>query len=583
MTSRSRKERAHATRGHDATHGDADPRRPSGTLLAILLLIALSIAWIALSRSVFFVGPSEWDDNAYTDVAALPREKVDIASRFIHIWTLRIFNLVMATRQSAGALYPTLVTVALSWLGFFLGRRMGGTWCGLLAALLMPFYPALLKYLTVPYCDPPMVLWGGLAVLCALAGADSKTRRWQLAAAAASGLFFLLSTQCKETGLAFLPAVIVALWGCQAKARTAVAWLGGAVAGWLLLSLLDWIFIDNFHWHWHLSTYFHRQFGDSGGGGGGGGGGGKAAYRLHAHFLQFLLTSNLYTGEFLMFTVLGVAGAVAGYRTHLAVRVVAIWCFSTLAFSSFMSVHFHGVNALDRYCAAMGVPLVTLSAFWAVRVWKCPTGFAERIRGYLPVILALIIIITYGAAMYGLLRVELTRPGADATERLPFFLMPPAFVLLFVVPWLAPGRWFCRVSLVLIFFAAAALNVRTADWYMATKRNQLAPWVALTRAMDDSGASLVKWKLPRMPYTNFRIGRRIRSLSRRPAPDIKVREVESLGDIRENEWIFSSPQSWDVLRGRGWAPVLNDKGRPIAGGQEGVAFVVYRKANPSEP
>lgn len=582
MTSRSRKDHAHAIRRHGSTNANAEPRHPSGTLLAILLLIALSIAWIALSRSAFFVGPSEWDDNAYTDVAALPREKVDIASRFIHIWTLRLFNLVMATRQSAGALYPTLVTVALSWLGFFLGRRMGGTWCGLLAALLMPFYPALLKYLTVPYCDPPMVLWGGLAVLCALAGADSKTRRWQMAAAAASGLFFLLSTQCKETGAAFLPAVIVALWACPGKAKIAAAFFGGALAGWLLLSLLDWIFIDDFCWHWHLSTYFHRQFGDNGGGAGGGGGG-KAAYRLNAHFVQFLLTSHIYTGEFLMFTVLGVAGAVAGYRTHLAVRVVAVWCFSALAFSSFMSVHFHGVNALDRYCAAMGVPLVALSAFWAVRVWQCPTGFADKIRGYLPVILALIIIITYGAAMYGLLRVELTRPGADPTERFPFFLMPPAFLLLFLIPWLAPGRWFCRVSLVLIFIAAAGLNVRTADWYMTTKRSQLAPWVALTRAMDDSAARLVKWNLPRMPYTEFRIARRIRTLSRRPASEIKVRELKSLSDIREDDWIFSSPKAWDVLRGQGWIPVRNDDGTPIAGGQEGVTFVVYRKANPTEP
>ena len=555
MKKRSRRGDPGATRPARSAEAVGSPSQRSGTLLAVLFLVAFSAVWIALSQTTFFVGPSEWDDNAYCSGAAIPRPMPTIASRYFHVWTLRIFNLVMDTRRAAGALYPALVTIGLSWVAFFLGRRMAGLWCGLAAALLMPFYPVLLKYLTVPYCDTAMALWGGLAVLCALVAADAPTARRRTIAVLASGVFCVLSAQCKETGVATLPPVILALWACDRKLKIAALWIGGVLAGWLLLCTLDLIFMDHFWWRWHWTTYFPRKKG---------GGGGTSSYRMNQHYVQMLLTT-----DFLAFTLLGVAGAAAAFRRRSAVRCVALWAFSVLLFSSLISCRFHGVQALDRYCAALGVPLVILGAYWIVHVWPRPNVNGEDDHKPKPIGLAVAIAVTLGVAVYGLLT-ELTGGADKSTVRYAFFMMPPAILLLFLTPWLTPGRWLPRIALVLMLAVIATLSVHSMLKYAKYKRDQLQPWVVLTEALDESGANLVKWKLPRKPFSKYRIARRCRTLSTRPADTLKVREIESLDEVEQNEWIFSSPEAWSTLKDQGWAPF-------VKGGQEGVGFVVYRR------
>ena|GEM_PF-7103713 len=555
MKKRSRRGDPGAPRPDRSTEAAGGPLDGSKTLLAILFLVAFSVVWIALSQTTFFVGPSEWDDNLYCSLAAIPRPMPNVASRYFHVWTLRVFNLVLETRRAAGALYPTLLTVGLGWVAFFLGRRMAGLWCGLAAAVLMPFYPALLKYLTVPYCDTSMALWGGLAVLCALVAADAPTARRQTIAVLASGLCCVLSAQCKETGVATLPPVILALWACDRRLKVAALWISGALAGWLLLCALDRMFMDDFWWRWHWTTYFPGKKG---------GGGGTSSNRMSQHYLQMLLTT-----DFLAFSLLGVAGAAAAFRRQFAVRCVALWAFSALLFSSLISCRFHGVHALDRYCAALGVPLVILSAYWLVHVWRRPGGDGEDEGRHRPIGLVVAVAITLGVAAYGLLT-ELTGNIDKSSVRYTFFMMPPALLLLFLAPWLTPGRRLPRIAIVLMLAATAAINVRSTLKYAAYKRNQLRPWVALTEALDEAGANLVKWKLPRKPFSKYRIARRCRTLSKRPPRDLQVREIESLGEVEENEWIFTSPEAWSALKDQGWAPF-------VKGGQEGVSFVVYRK------
>ena len=134
-----------ATRPARSAEAVGSPSQRSGTLLAVLFLVAFSAVWIALSQTTFFVGPSEWDDNLYCDLAAIPHPMPNVAGRYFHVWTLRIFNLAMDNRRAAGALYPTLLTVGLSWVAFFLGRRMAGLWCGRAAALHNPVLTVGLK------------------------------------------------------------------------------------------------------------------------------------------------------------------------------------------------------------------------------------------------------------------------------------------------------------------------------------------------------------------------------------------------------------------------------------------------------
>ena len=105
---------------------------------ALVLLTGLCAAWFAMAMGPFFVGPAEWDDNLYCDMAAVPRADASIQSRYVHIWTLRLFNGVVPSRRTAAAAYSALTVIGLMGIAFPVGRRLGGTGCGLLAAALMP-------------------------------------------------------------------------------------------------------------------------------------------------------------------------------------------------------------------------------------------------------------------------------------------------------------------------------------------------------------------------------------------------------------------------------------------------------------
>ncbi len=552
--------------------------------MAFGAVVVLSVTWIVLAQTVLFVGPSEWDDNAYCDVAAVPQKAPDIAARYFHIWTVRLFVLVMNNRQAACGLYPTLLTVGLIWLGFFAGRRIGGPWCGLLAAFLMPFYPSLLKYITVPYTDTPMALWGGFGILCALAATTARSPRRRTLALLASGAFFVWSTQCKETGIAALPAILMAVWGAPRPRRGLATWIGGAAAGWLAFSTLDLIFLGDFFWHWHLGTYLPNALATAGPGGGTGTV--LAANRMNQHYLYMLLMTHrkLYYGDFLVFTLLGAAGAVAGWRKSLDVRCIAVWFFSVMAISSALSCHFHGVQAIDRYCVAMGVPLVILASGWSVRLWRHPTTPVEgdsRARTY---VLAAIVLLMYGGAAAGLI-IEAAGEATASTVRLDFFLLPPTLLVLFLVPWLAPGRVMCRAAIVLLLLASCAYNVRTAILYRDNKRNQLEPWVTLVEQLDKAKANLVRWDLPDKPFTRLRIERRVRTLSTRPADEIQVRDVTSPAEIREGEWMICSNdlENLKMIMRAGWQPIWVDaaRGMALGGTQGGVTWIVCVRRGPT--
>ncbi|MCK4659643.1 MAG: glycosyltransferase family 39 protein [Phycisphaerae bacterium] len=532
--------------------------------MAILALVVFSVVWLALAMTVFFVGPAEWDDNQYCDIAAAPRANAHVPNRYAHIWTLRVFYLLMESRQSAAALYSALTVVGLMWVAYFVGRRISGPACGLIAALLMPFYPVLLKYLTVPYSDEPMALWSGVALLCALLAAETSSSRTRWITVLASGMCCLLSVKCKETGMAILPVVLLVLWRCDGKAKVLGQLVGGILLGWACLVVVDWIFMGDMWFSCRWSTYFRKGGGNSGGGG---------TVRCGTEYLEFL-TSR----PFLVFSLLGVGGALHSFRENRMVRYVVLWALGAILFQSLISCRYKGLHALDRYCVGIGVPLVILGALWLVKLWEQPRADS---KGHpRPIGLTLVLALLVGLTAYGL-GTHLAggcRPAPKETAwRCYFFMLPLTAVVLFAVPWLTSSRWLRRSSLVMLAVLGSVMSVAHVLPYVQRSQAKLKPWVELAKGLDETGATLAMWELSGKPFNPLRVVWRTRALSSSSPERIKLRQVSSLDEVGEGEWVITDAKWWQndtekqrELRRRGW--------RPFVHGFEGrKGFVVCRR------
>jgi hypothetical protein len=538
-----------------ATEQPAHPH----SALALLALAVLSGVWLALAMTAFFVGPAEWDDNQYCNLAAIPSPNASVPNRYVHVWTLRIFYLLMDSRRTAAGLYSALTVVGLMWVAYFVGRRMSGSGGGLLAALLMPLYPMLLKYLTVPYCDEPMTLWSGVALACALLASEMSVNRPRGLAVAAAGLGCFLSVKCKETGLAVLPAVWLLLWGCDRRAKVLTQWVAGVLLGWVGLVVLDGVFMHDPWFSCRYSTYFPPEWPPDA----------TPTIRIGMEYVELLLSRPL-----LAFSLLGAAGALGSFRENRVVRAVTVWAFGVLVFQSLISCHYVGIQALDRYAVGVGAPWVILAAHGIVRLWRRPSSADGR----RPVALAVVLVLLVGLTAAGLYRHVSGEPDPqNSTWRCYFFLFPLTTVTLFAVPWLTGGQWLPRLSLVTLVTLTGGLSVSDALRYVKQSEAKLKPWITLVGELDRTGARLVTWNLPGKPFNLERIGWRCRALSARPPERITVRQVSSLEDVREDEWVVTDAQWWRSptaeqreLLSRGW--------RPFVSGAEGQSgFVVCRR------
>lgn len=530
-------------------------RRTQGRqAIVILTLVLLSGLWIALSMTVFFVGPAEWDDNQYCDVAAVPRSSTWVSNRYVHIWTLRFFYLLMESRQIAAGLYSALVVVGLIWVAYFLGRRMSGPAGGLVAALLMPLYPVLLKYMTVPYCDEPMILWSGVALVCALLAGETESSRARWMAIAASGLFCFMSVKCKETGLAVVPPVLLLLWRGEGKAKVLAQWVGGILFGWVCLIFLDLIFMGDMWFSCRYSSYFPKRTPNP-----------NPTIRAGMEYLE-LLTSR----SFLGFSLLGAAGGLLSFRENRVVRTVAVWAFGVLVFQSLISVRYGGIQALDRYAVGVGAPLIVLAAHWIIQVWQRPRSEDRRKS----VTLAVVIAVLVGLTAYGLHAHCSGDPDPKSKAwRLYFFLVPLTTVTLFAIPWLAAGRWLSRAAVVALAVMSGVLSVSGTLRYVERSEAKLKPWVQLAAELDRTGATLAHWKFPKSP----RIVWRTRALSAAPPQRIQMRPVSSLDEIETDERLLTDAEWWrkpsdeqQAMLAAGW--------RPFVSGSDGRrTFVVCRR------
>ena len=531
-------------------------------MLAIVTLCVLSAVWITLAMTVLFVGPAEWDDVKYCDIAALPRADTFVPNRYVHIWTLRLFYLLVGSMRPAAGLYSALTVVGMMWVGYFVGRRMSGPGCGLIAAVLMPFYPVLLRYLTVPYSDEPMALWSGAALLCALLAGEEAPARRRWAAVVASGLFCLMAVKCKETGLAVLPAVLWLVCVRRHTGRSLAQWVGGVLLGWVGLIALDGIFMQDAWFSCRLSSYLPDRTPSPTDA--------KAVISAGVEYVELLTTRS-----FLAFTLLGVGGALVSFRDNRVVRAVAIWLFGVIAFQSLIACRYKGIEALDRYCVGIGVPLVMLGAHWIVTLWRRPHG----VESGRPIALTLVLAGLVGLTGYGLWT-QITG-GPEPTRvawRLYFFLLPLALITLFVAGWLSASRWLARISVVVLVALAFVVSVSDAVRWMRRSEGRLSDWVELVGELERSGARLAVWDLPARPFSPYRIAWRCRALSTGRPERIAVRRVSTLDEIRQDEWLVTDAKWWQErgeqrrqLLSRGWRPVMSVFERKSG-------FVVWRPA-----
>jgi len=537
-------------RGSTLRQGDASATRinvpgGAGGVLAVVVLCLASTVWITLGMTTFFVGPAEWDDNQYCDIASMPRPSSWVPNRYVHIWTLRTFYFLMESRPVAAGLYSALTVVGMMWIGFSVGRRMSGPGCGLIAALLMPLYPVLLKYMTVPYCDEPMILWSGVALVCALLASDAQRSGTRWTVVAACGLFCFMSVKCKETGLAVVPAVALVLWSCDHRMKVVGQWLGGVLAGCLALTLLDAVIMHDGGFMWRWSSYFPHRTPNP-----------NPTVRTGMEYVE-LLSSR----QFLAFSLLGVGGALLSFRENRVVRAVAVWLFAVLLFQSLISARYKGIQALDRYAVGVGVPLVILGAHWIVKLWQRSPPADDR----KPVALAVVLAILVGMTVYGIGVNVASQPDPKSTAwRLYFFLVPLTTIALFAIPWLGSRRWLTRASLVVLVAMTATLSVSNTLRYTQRSEAKLEPWVKLAHGLDDSGAKLVTWKNGGKPFSKNRIARRCRALSAAPPEQIEIRAVESLDEVADDEWVVTDVKWWrsstreqQELRAHGWQPFIS--------------------------
>jgi hypothetical protein len=546
--------------------GAASRFTPSAAALAAL--IAGSIAWGWLSRTVFYAGPSEWDDVMYLERAALPGAQWEIRNRYVHVWTLRLFQLALPTRELAGSTYATLVVIGLGWLAFAFGRRLGGLGTGLLAAALVPLHPALLRQLTSPMVDPPMVFWSMLGLACAVMCTEAQRPARALALALASGIACYFAAKTKETGLAVVPAVAWVLASDRrALAVRLSACLGGAIVGWLVLVAFDHAFLPR-GGDWRPAdwgAYLRARPGTSGLTdllSTARSGATERGDQMRRDFVEQLLTMPL-----LPFTLMGVAGALRtrarGTPGARAAQALAAWLAASLVLSSMVAWRFRGIDAEARYCAVMGAPLAVLGADWLVATWQRTT--APDARHTPPAVAALLVSIMATASVaFVVVAASDVAPG-----RAVFFGAPVAIVLLTLVPWATGERVATRGAVASLLLLVGGIGVAGEVHRTADVRARMAPWRALALAADAAGANVVAWKPPR-DHKGQRLERRLRAFSRRPADAIQARSIGDVSRARSGEWVLTRAAYGDSLARTGWSRVTGS-------GEGEDAWVVYRQ------
>ena len=519
-----------------------------------LFLVGLAAIWIFIGQTWLFVGPSEWDDVLYVEIASLPTPMAEVRNRYVHIWLLRIFQHIFDSRAFASGLYANVIVVLAAALCFGFGRAAAGISCGVIAALIMPLNLAFLKWITVPYVDPCMALWSGCAVFAAAAGTRVAHPHSRIGWLVFAGFCTYFAIKSKETGIAVIPIVLLIILHHQKKHYSASLVAGGFLVGWLTLVCLDAAFTDS-TWPWRSSDwgiYLGVPSEPP-----------KATpiphiIRMHANYVEQLIRAG-----HLGVTLLATAGAIRGFRNNLFIRASSLWWCASLLFGSVIAVYRIGLFADERYLAAFAPAMTVLAAFEIVSLYR-----NARSKYWKEGILAIVVVAGAVCLPIGYLLLDITNSATERTSRAIFFMLPVGILISFTTAEIIKNRIAVTFTLIALGSLTAISNLNESRHHVLASRARIEPWKKVAALTDDAHVSLIRWRLPDRPLPKYQVRRRLRVLSKRPLAQVIVTNEQNLPHSNDKKWVFALGQHDGRLEKLHWIQV--------AQGLDGVWWSVYR-------
>ena len=332
--------------------GEAGPRRvPASALL--LLIAALAVARLLAAAFI----PLTEDEAYYRLWAQHLRLGYYDHPPMVAWWIAR--GIQLAGDNALGVrLLPALASLLTTLMVFDLGRRLGGSRTGLVAALL---YNATLTVgvgaiLAVPDV-PASLFW--VSALWLMARAVQEDARWWLAAGAAAGLACL----SKYSALFLAPGVI--LWLAltsegRARLKSPWPWLAAVIALLIFSANIVW----NAEHHW---LTFAKQFGRVSPG------------RFAPRYLGELLI-----GQFLLLNpavaILAGLGAIKAWRMRGESQVPLMAAATSVPFIAYLLLH----SLHDRVQAHWPVPLYPAAALLAAFAAEGAAGWRAGLARWAP-------------------------------------------------------------------------------------------------------------------------------------------------------------------------------------------------------
>jgi hypothetical protein len=492
-----------------------------------------------------FVGPSDWDDTMYVDRAITTSWAWDVRNRYIHVWAIRITDMLVDGHRVAAACWGTLCVCGLAGLSYFAGTRISGVRCGLLAMLLVVLFPPMLKYLSVPHIDFSMALFSMLSVLAAVAAAESRSVSISRAAAMISGLSCYLALKSKETALVIPPLVLYVLFGARrSRLQVYVEWFSGLLIGFALLRGLEETFASEAeHRSSDPAIYFARAP--------------ESSLPILVPKLRSWnaeLLAELSRPQFAGFAWLGLAGFARKARYDPWVRALGLWCLGVLAFTALVSWRSTKIDAQDRYLIAVGAALAPLAASRVMALWQAPSSRdLASLLWLIPLLLALV-----GPAIWGLWGTYFDA-ASESQARALRVVTPLAMLMLFLTAWLTTQKLVSAPAAMVLLGMSALVSVGLARDHRAEKTRELQPWVELSRLVDNKTVSRIA-VLQGRTYRANRLRWRLRVFSRHRELALELRDIRSADDIAAGEWVFVGAARMPVLEERRWHRVVGFEG-----------------------
>ena len=521
----------------------------TATWLAMSALALWMLLWWLLGNGPLALGPHRWDDARYATRAVQGVFDAEIRNRYVHIWGLRAFYSLINDRLSATVNYACCMSLGMVAVAFAYGKRLAGPGCGLIAALLIPLYPPVLRYFAAPMTDTPSTLYAALALLAALNADTQRRAPWM---ALLSGLLCFASAKTKESGIAVVPAVWWTLLQHRQGARALLLWGAGAAAGQVGLCLIDLAITGN-AWLSVLgknhANYAKLVTTD------------PKPYSHMRNLMRHEWFELLSTCDMRSFSICALLGLAIGVRRHLTLLVLAMWAVASLLLSSWVSFRYAGIDARLRYMIMFAIPVCVCAAYFltdlvttAPKAFREPLDAQARLSRVLyagGVVLALWF--AYRGLHAGLLHL-FKEPLDFASQRAEYFLLPlvvPAFLF---IAWTTRSLILRRASVLLVVLAIAISAVPSARDYVAGHQKLMRGWHQVATYLDEHhlskfaryrvtggmlDAALVEWRMASLSHAGI----------------VRQRMVTNPADVAPDEVLVVARRDRKVAMAMGFRPI----------------------------